>query len=263
MKIEIRNPKSEIRGTASHAERTSFGHEPRMLQHGFTLLEVLLALIVLGAVMVAVHSVFYGALQLRNKADQVFSDAIPLQHTLAMIKRDVANVAIPGGTLSGTLQTSPTTDSSSDISHSGEQCGPTFYTASGTLSDFEPWSGMRKVTYFLTPSTNDLPGRNLIRSVTRNLLPVAQEEYTDQTLMSGVDRLEFEFYNGTQWVQDWDSTTASSTSSTQSNSLPQAVRLQLTLVNADGIIARNPVEMVVPIIVQAPTNTAVSTGGGG
>ena len=229
---------------------------------GFTLLEVLLALIILATVMVVIHSVFYSAIQLRNKAAQAFQDAIPLQHTLATIKRDVANLTVPGGTLTGTLQTSLTTGSTTSTAHYGEQCGPSFYTASGTLDDNSPWSEMRKVTYYLTPSTNGGAGLDLIRSVTRNLLPVATEEYTDQRLMGGVNYLEFQFYNGSQWVDTWDSTT--STTTTSSNSLPAGIRVQLTLVTDNiGSIAKTPVEMVIPIAAQAATNSASSTGGGG
>ena len=287
MKIAIDNSKAVAAGIMSAVEpgfqpggmalncpervaSSNAGPDSRMLSatagrmpaatRAFTLLEVLLALIVLGVVMVAVHSVFYGALQLRNKTDQAFSDALPLQHTLTVIKRDLANLAVPGGTLSGTLQTTPTASSTASLSHYGAQCGPTFHTASGTLTEFEPWSEMRKVTYYLMPSTNNAPGLDLVRSVTRNLLPVATEEYIDQTLMSGVDDLQFLFYNGTQWVEDWDS--SATTSSSQSSSVPQAVRVLLTLVNQDGVVSQNPIEMVVPVVVGAATNAASSTGGG-
>lgn len=228
---------------------------------GFTLLEVLLALMVLAVVLVVVHSVFQGAIALRNKTDQAFSEAIPLQHTLMVIKRDVANLTVPGGTLSGTLQTTPTTTSAVSLAHLGQQCGPTLYTSAGTLNDFDPWSEMRKVTYHLAPATNGLPGYDLIRTVTRNLLPVAEEEYTDQRMMSGVYNLTFEFYNGSSWVDDWDST--GSTASAASNSLPQGVRVELTLIDESGIIDQNPIAMVIPVEVQPGTNTTSSAGGGG
>jgi type II secretion system protein J len=274
MNIEVRNPKSEIRGRCSHADGSAFrsGHPlaPRTpplknRQAGFTLLEVLLALIVLAVVLVAVHSVFLGAVALRNKTDEAFSEAIPLEHTLTVIKRDVANLtALEGaqsGTPNSTLQTAPTKTSTASLAHFGQQCGPTFYSTSGTLNDFDPWSEMRKVTYYLAAATNGLPGFDLIRSVTRNLLPIAQEEYTDQTLMSGVYDLAFEFYKNSSWVKDWDS--ADSSSSSESNSLPQGVRVQITLINESGIIGQNPIEMVIPVEVQPGTNTTSSAGDGG
>jgi type II secretion system protein J len=269
MNIEIRNPKSEIRGLPGHAGRTAFGFPclipgtPHLSpRHGFTLIEVLLALVVLAIVMVVVHSVFYSAIQLRNKAEQAFTDAVPLQHTLAVIKRDLENITVPGGTLSGTFQTTLTTGSSSTaaLAHNGQQCGPVFYTAAGTLDDNQPWSEMRKVTYYLMPPTNNNPGLDLVRSVTRNLLPVATEEYQDQVLMSGVNNLELEYYDGNTWQTTWDSTTTTLT--TSSNTLPKAVKIELTLVTDEhGTPAGTPIEMVVPIVVEASTNSTSSTGG--
>jgi len=227
----------------------------------FTLLEVLLAIVILGIVMVVVHSVFNAAIQLRNKTDATFAEAIPLQHALATLKRDLANLTLPGGTLSGTLQTTPTTNTSSSLSHTGEHCGPTFYTTSGTLSELEPWSEMRRVDYYLVQSTNASAGLDLLRSVTRNLLPAVDDEYSDQRLLSGVSQLTFQFYDGTSWQDDWDS--ADTSSSTYTNPLPIGIRVQLTLVNEKGVISRDPVEMVIPININASTNIIATVGGGG
>ena len=232
------------------------------LGRAFTLLEVLIALLILAMVMGVAHSIFHGALRLRNQADQAFDDAIPLQHTLALIKRDMANLTVPGGTLTGTFQTSPTTSSSSSTTHFGQQAGPFFYTASGTVSDTASWSEIQKIAYYLTPATNGGPGMELVRAVTRNLLPVMQEEYSDQHLLSGVENLTFQYYNGTAWVDTWDSTTTTATSTT-TNTLPQGIRVQLTLAVEAGKLASSPIELVVPIAVQPSTNTTSTTTGGG
>lgn len=250
----IQQPTSNIQYCAASTPRTV---------SAFTLLEVLLAVVILAMVMVVVHAIFHGALSLRNKTDEAFEAAIPLQHTLAVIKRDLSNIAVPGGTLSGTFQTTLTAGSTaSSTMHYGQQVGPSFYTASGNLSDDSTWSEMRKVTYYLMPATNGGSGLDLVRSVTRNLLPVSQEEYSDQRLLGGVNNLTFQYFNGSAWVDTWDSTTTSLTSST-TNTLPQGIRVQLTL-EADPLtlIAPTPIEMVVPITVQTGTNsTSTATGG--
>jgi type II secretion system protein J len=231
------------------------GRNPAHATSGFTLLEVLLGLIVFSVVLVVAHSVFYGALQLRNKSAASIDAALPLQHTLALLKRDLANLTPPGGTLTGTLQTTPTTTSSSTLNHAGTQVGPAFYTAAGTLNETTPWSELRKVTYYLLPGTNNTAGRQLVRSVTRNLLPVLTEEYEDQTLLNDVEDLTFEFYNGTQWVTTWDSTTST-------NGLPTGIRAALTLVNPQsGVADAVPIELIVPVFAQGGTNST-ATGGG-
>jgi len=231
---------------------------PSGRQQAFTLLEVLLAIGILAIVMVVVHSVFHAALQLRNRADAAFSEAIPLQHTLTLLKRDLANLTLPTGTLSGVLQTTPTNHNS--LTHEGEQCGPSIYTASGMLTDNNPWSEMRKVTYYLVQPTNQSPGLDLVRSVTSNLLPVNEEEYTDQRLMHGVNALTFQFYDGSTWRDDWDS--ANTSTYTATNPLPAGVRVQLTLINDSGVIAREPVELVVPVAATLPVMAETSSGGG-
>ena len=253
-------PGGEGRGEGERDD--NFKRRPNHSRRAFTLLEVLIALFILAMVMAVVHSVFYGALQLRNKTDQAFDDAIPLQHALAMIKRDMANLTVPGGTLTGTFQTTATTGSTTSSSHNGQQAGPSFYTASGVASDSSTWAEIQKVAYYLTPATNGGNGMELIRSVTRNLLPVMQDEYSDQHLLGGVDNLKFQYYNGSAWVDTWDSTTTSTTSNT-TNTLPQGIRVQLTLAVEAGKSAPAPIELVVPIAVQPSTNTTSTTTGGG
>ena len=262
MKIEIRNAKSATPRSDSHGalSRSADCQSALRRSRAFTLIEVLIAILILAMVMAVVHSVFHGALQLRNKTDQAFEDAIPLQHTLTLIKRDLANLAIPGGTLTGMLQTSPTTGSSKSATHSGQQAGPSFYTASATVSDNSVMSEMQKVTYYLMPATNGGSGLDLVRSVTRNLLPVMTEEFSDQRLMGGVNALTFQFYNGSSWVDTWDSA-ATSTTTGATNNLPQGIRVQLTLSVESGQLAQEPIEMVVPVMVQASTNSTTSGGG--
>ncbi|MEY4387255.1 MAG: Type secretion system protein [Verrucomicrobiota bacterium] len=233
----------------------------RIEARAFTLLEVLLALLILAMVLAVVHAIFHGAITLRNQADQKFEESIPLQHAVSLIKRDFANITVPGGTLSGMFQTTLTTGSSSTTAaHAGQQVGPVIYTASGTLSDTDTWSEMRKVTYYLVPSTNLGSGLDLVRSTVRNLLPVTQDDYSDQRLLGGVDNVTFQYYNGTQWMDTWDSTATSSTSST-TNNLPTGVRIQIAMAAETGKMAPDPIELVVPISVQISTNSASTTGG--
>jgi type II secretion system protein J len=265
MNVEIRNakPAATPRSNSRGAEALRQSIQRRHARSAFTLLEVLIALLILAMVMGVIHSIFYGALQLRNKTDQSFEDAIPLQHALAMIKRDMANLTVPGGTLTGTFQTSATTGSTTSSTHYGQQVGPTFYTASGVVSDLSAWSEIQKVSYYLAPATNGGAGLDLIRAVTRNLLPVMQDEYADQRLLGGVENLTFQYYNGSSWVDTWDSTTTSLSSST-TNLLPQGIRVQLTLAaEAVGKLTPPAIEMVIPIAAQTSTNSATSSTGGG
>src|SRR6185436_9077843 len=62
-------------------------------QRAFTLLELLLAVLVFSIVLGAIHVVFFSAFKLRNKTADAIERSLPLQQTLVIIKRDLANLA--------------------------------------------------------------------------------------------------------------------------------------------------------------------------
>lgn len=245
----------------------SIAPRPQAPRAAFTLLELLLAVLVFSIVLGAIHVVFFSAFKLRNKTSDAIERALPLQQTLAIIKRDLANLVPPGGTFSGQLQSTPTISTMSSSTSLGSigtggslnrASGPQFYTAVGLVDDDAPWGDLERVSYFLAAATNDTPGQDLYRAVTRNLLPTLQEETEDQFLMSGVDAITFRFYNGMAWQDTWDSTQVDSMTGL-TNNLPTAIKLELQLHNENASAGQlAPVELVVPIMVLARTNqTAV------
>jgi type II secretion system protein J len=223
-----------------------FSSRPR----AFTLIEVLIAVAAFAIVLAAINSVFYSALRLRNKAALAVEEALPREHALAIIKRDLANLAVPGGILSGQLQTTVTKSLPDQVS-------PDFYTSSGLVDETSPWAEVQRVCFALAESTNRNGSKELVRGVTRNLLPVAGEELpARQWLMSGVQSVAFLFHDGAQWRDSWDSTTPDP-SSGRTNNLPKAIKVQIQLVperSGRAITVSAPIELVVPVNVQAPTN---------
>src|SRR5262249_2772523 len=132
----------------------------------FTLLEVLIATAVFAIVLAAMNTVFFSALRLRNRATDSVDAALPEQQALAVIKRDLSNLVLPGGTISGVFETTSITNSMVG------QSSPDFYTASALIDDTSPWAEIQRVSYALVNSTNrDAVGLDLIRASTRNLLP--------------------------------------------------------------------------------------------
>jgi general secretion pathway protein J len=223
---------------------------------GFTLLELLLAVLVFAIVLGALHVVFFSAFRLRSRTVDAIERSLPLQQALAIIKRDLANVVPPGGTLSGALQSTPTISTSGSLTSSMRgQSGPQFYTATGIVDDSGPWSEIRRVSYYLAAPTNDAPGLDLYRSVARNLLPVTQDESDDQYLMSGVESVEFQYHDGNAWQDTWDSTQVDAATGL-TNNLPRAIKLELQLYQENRSFgAPAPVLLIVPVVVLARTNT--------
>lgn len=243
----------------------------------FTLLELLIAVVVFAIVLLAINVVFYSALKLRNKSAEALDKLAPLQRALTLMKMDIANIVPPGGTLSGSLQSplmglSPASSSYSTAGSSAGSAGsassmlttmplvdaiessPFFYTTTGSIDDNLPWPDIQQVSYILTESTNGAPGKDLVRCVTRNLLPADVPEYPSrERLLSGVETFAFLYYDGLQWQTYWDSTQ-------MTNSLPLAIKVLIQLTGSEKrVTPPAPIELVVPIYVQSQTNQASQT----
>jgi len=229
----------------------------------FTLLELLIAVAIFSMVLLAINGVFYGAMRLRTKTSRMVEASLPIQQTVAIIKRDLQGIVVPGGMLSGSLK-------SDTASGSMGQPGATeFYTCTGTLDVTLPWAEIQKVSYILRDPTNftSTGGRDLMRAVTRNLLATVQDQPTEQFLMADVERVGFSYYDGTSWRDSWDSTTPDTTTGL-TNNLPRAIKVQIDLAETDEELHtrttrqnKAPVQIVVPIDVQAPTNQTQNAGG--
>ncbi len=252
----------------------------------FTLLEVLLATLVSAMLLGALTGIFYTGMRVRNVVTAAVERDEPLERTAGIIRQDLANLVLPGGMMSGTLQTSPlqvagqsttasTGPSTPQLSALLSQnpagvpgrSSPLFYVSVGHVDETSPYGDVEQIYYFLAPSTNGMPGNDLYRAVTRNLLPVVSEDPVRQYLMSGVESVNFYFYSpgitqAGQWLDYWDSTNPDPMT-LQTNNVPQAIKVDIQLLNANRLAAQGaPVELVVPVMVQASTNQASSTLGG-
>ncbi len=224
---------------------------------GFTLLELLIAVAIFAVVLLAMNGIFYNALRLRNASAQSIEKALPTQQALAIIKKDLQGIVPPGGPLAGSLQTGNSLGLPQQVQPGG---GTAFYTCSATIDDTSPFSSVQRVSYYLKPSEYEAGRRDLVRGVTRNLLTTAVDIPVEQWLMTGVDQLQFAFYDGSTWRDTWDSST-SDTQSGQTNSLPKAIKVQIAMEVPLGERRGQPIELVVPLNVEARTNAVQNTGG--
>lgn len=218
-------------------------------RRAFTLIEILLATAVAAIVLVVIQSVFFGALRLRNTtADRMAAD-LALHRALDFVHRDLAGLMSPGGVLSGELQTETNLGFDGGV-EGGERVSPDFYTDSGRIDARSPFGDVQRVAYYLAPAADGEPGFDLIRVVNRNLLSVQEAELPEeQTLLTGVAGALFEYYDGSDWTDTWDSAAT--------ESLPVAVRFQLQLQAGPGEPERASIETVVPVVVtKIETDTA-------
>lgn len=227
-------------------------------QQGFTLMELLIAIIVSAVVLTAINGVFFGAMRLRNRTAENLDRSLPVQNALAAIRRDLMGIQLPGGTFGGTLNSNATINGETET-----ETGPEIYTNTGTLTDYFPWGDIQRVAYVLRAPTNRLgsaEGRDLVRVVNRNPLPPVQDEPTEQRLLSDVELLEFGFYDGQNWRTTWNS-------SNETTTLPRAIRVTLTMSpprtkneKMAPLNRQRPLhQLVVPILLGPVTNSVATT----
>jgi type II secretion system protein J len=224
---------------------------------GFTLIEMILAIGIAAIVLIAIGSVFFTSLRLRDDTADMVDAASPVDAAVTFMKRDLECAVTPtNGTtkiLSGGFR------AGNNLTSAGvsEPVAVEMYTASGALSDSAPWGDIQRVTYGLKPPTgSSAVGQDLYRSVTRNLLAVSQPEVTEQLMLSGVQSLKFSCYDGTQWDDTWDTTNPTATYT----NLPLAVRVEIQMAGRSDL---QPIELVVPIDSQSRTNMVLTTTGTG
>jgi len=219
----------------------------------FTLIEMILAIGVASIVLIAANAAFFTALHLRDATADAVDAASPIDQSLTLLRRDLQCAVTPkaSGVLSGDFKIGNVT--STGIS---EPVAAEIYTATGALSENAPWGDIQRVTYELKNSTSGVNGRDLYRSVTRNLLTETTPDVEDQLMIRGVDSVRFSAYDGSQWNDSWDTTDATSANT----NLPVAVRVDIQLTSS----GKNslPIEILVPIDSQSRTNSTSTVGAG-
>jgi type II secretion system protein J len=226
------------------------------MSSAFTLMEVMLALMVSAIVLAAIGGVFYSAIRLRDRTAAMLDESTPLHQALNILRRDLQGTLPPAGVyaMAGDFR-------NEQISGGiGQNFRLTFFTSSGVINENTPWGEVQQISYELRDPLvrTSASGRELIRTVTRNLLATGAQEQHDQFLLGNVGSLEFACYDGYDWRDSWD------TSLTDTN-LPSAIRVRLQFATESGVDTRGqqPFEMIVPLLCQSRTNQTqtASTGG--
>ncbi len=230
------------------------GH--RRADRGFTLLELLIATAVCAIVLIVINGTYFGALRLHNSTHERIDTDLVLERALGLVQRDLAGLMLPAGavtppagTFSGQFQDTPADSLTQEFADT--RVSPDLYTTSATVDGWSPFSEVQVVAYFLAPANDGTNAKNLVRAVTRNLLPAQTPTTDEQVLLTGVTDAQFDYYDGNEWTDTWDSTVTST--------LPVAIRFSLWLTNrASSQSLPQPVKLVVPVVVATKTSQAAA-----
>ena len=217
---------------------------------------MILAIGVAAIVLIAINAVLFAALHLREATSDVVDAAAPVDQTMTFLRRDLQCAVTPtNGTskvLSGDFRVGNVTSLGV-----AQPVAIEMFTATGALSANAPWADIQRVTYALKqPADRSATGKDLVRSVTRNLLTITTPEIEEQLMLSGVASIKFSCYDGAQWQDTWDTTGATSVNT----NLPLAVRVDIQM---SGNKDMGPIEILVPIDSQMRTNMVLTATTGG
>ncbi len=214
---------------------------------GFTLLEMMIGCVVMAVLSAALFSVFSGTMHLREKTQDALDRQMGTSMALEIVRRDLAGLAAPNGVLASAM-----TGGADNQGTSGSD-SLEFYTTAGVVTQGVPWGDVQQATYrLIIPEAGNAAGYDLVREVTRNLLPSSTEETPqEQHLLSGIQSLRFEYLDEQTWLTTWDSTA-------NDDQAPEAVRMSITFQTAaaqDPATKQEPLVLVCEITNRGPEAT--------
>ena len=218
---------------------------------GFTLIEMILALAACAILLAAVYGVFSRAVHLRDNAMHRTRDVRVRARAMAMLRDDLRNALVSGGTLAATLE-------GSTKSHGGGFPGYLKFTAT-TAKDVDDQLGgdVQQIEYYIARDTEaaDQKAGVLVRTINRDILNTTQQALPEERVLAGVESMDVSFYSGTEWKTSWEVTSDSKT-------LPEAVRVSIQPIANEGARKPAPIEVLVPWTTQSAIETTTSTTGG-
>ena len=184
---------------------------------GFTLIEVLIATLMMGIVIAACFASLNVAYKARQRVDEVIEPLRTGQLALKIVGKDVLSILPPRGTLAGPLV------GDNDVQDDGYDADVmNFYT--------KTIDGIRQIELAIEPSdelmderdTSSEPVWVLVRRVWDNLLSPVTQDPQVQVVARRVRGMNIAYFDGADWLDQWDSTLSD-------NQLPQAIEITLTL----------------------------------
>ena len=161
------------------------------MKNGFTLLEVLVAVVITFLMVGVIYGSYRGVFGTMQKSKRVFSDYQTIGLLLRRMNEEIASAFV-----------------SSDLPFVGEKRELEFWTTKNTgISD------LGKINYFLRQ--NEEGETFLLR---RESIPFTQIPGKAFSLAS-IDEISFQYFNGEEWSSEWDAETK----------LPRAVAIEIGL----------------------------------
>lgn len=224
----------------------------------FTLIETILAIGAAAILLAALYGLFSKVIKLRDKATNHLRDAMVQARAVSVLRNDLLNGRIVSSAMRGGIVGMETPPNGTAFKGYLR-----FTTTTGRDTDEAPYGDTQEVEYYIDSDaqSDNTEAGVLVRTIDHVLLADNPAIQTEERLLTGIQALELEFYDGTDWQTSWDSATSttndtsSSSATTGSSSTsasatastpPKAVRVRIVPWVARGESPRPPIEVTVP-----------------
>jgi type II secretion system protein J len=195
----------------------------RAARAGFTLLEVLLAMTLMSMLAATLYASLHVAFRARDSVVAAGEESRAGQLALDMVRREMSEALPPKGILAGAFNG---TDAQAD--NGADSDSVSFYAAAHTPAETPPEGDICLVEFAL--GTDDDGKTALVENTTTNLLAPETPTPTTEVLCRNVQALNLRYFDGTSWLDTWDSTQ-------ENDQPPLAIEVTLTLTAASGVPA--------------------------
>jgi type II secretory pathway component PulJ len=196
---------------------------------GFTFLELLVAMSLMVVAGSCLYTSLYTGFQSERTAKFAIEPTAQAINAIELIKQDIYGILPATGVMAGSFVGTDDTGMRAVDTDSLE-----FYTTHITANgDDQPVGGIAKINLLLEEETDDdlseryeiehyddLTNYRLVREVTTNLLSSRSLDPEQQVLCRNVVSLNLRYFDGDDWLDDWDSTE-------DANNLPLALEIEI------------------------------------
>jgi type II secretory pathway pseudopilin PulG len=200
---------------------------------GITLLELLVAMTLMVVVAACLYTALYTGFRAHRSAQSAVNPTSQAMDAIELLKQDIYGVLPPTGVLAGAFVG---TDQRGNQGVDADMLE--FYTTQVYASSDEIVGGIGKIELALESDldigldrdfnrnllSSNRSNYKLVRKVTSNLLSPKAIDPDEQVLCRNVVSLNLRYFDGTRWVDEWDSIE-------DSNSLPRAVEIDIEVVD--------------------------------
>lgn len=210
------------RAPAPHRREPSL---PVARPRGFTLLELLVAIVLMVIVAMSLAASMRIGFKARDSAESAVEPGRTAALAFEVVRGDLESAAPPRGILAGAFVGTASTDDkgeSDDVFFYSTTAGPQHDYGTGEVKQIE-------ILAYTDPTTGE---HNLVRRVTGNLLSEVQQQPDEEVLCRNIGSFTLMYFDGTDWVNSWDSTQ-------YDNTLPSAVQMIIELERPGGTGGQN------------------------